>query len=124
LTHPGTFAEPLTEYLTLTNTTPEPLAFKVKTTAPKLYCVRPNANIVAPGESMKISVILQGYTTPLPKDFKCKDKFLIVSCPCPGFEDASKVAENWAALYQEHGQQGVQKKLRVNFIIEEDVRDD
>lgn len=73
---------------------------------------------------MKISVILQGYTTPLPKDFKCKDKFLIVSCPCPGFEDASRVAENWTALYQEHGQSGVQKKLRVNFIIEDDVRDD
>lgn len=73
---------------------------------------------------MKISVILQGYTMPLPKDFKCKDKFLIVSCPCPSFDDASKVAENWTTLYQQHGAEGSQKKLRVNFIVEDSARDE
>lgn len=111
----------MTEYLSLTNTSSERLAFKVKTTAPKLYCVRPNASVVEPGETKKISIILQGYTQPLPKDFKCKDKFLIVYCPCPDLEDVSKVAENWAALHKAHGDKGSQKKLRVNFIVEDDA---
>lgn len=107
----------------MANNTSEPLAFKVKTTAPKLYCVRPNASVVAPGESMKISLILQGFTQPLPKDYKCKDKFLIVSLPCPELEDASKVGENWAQLEAKHKDQLLQKKLKVNFEIE-DERDE
>ncbi|GEQ71479.1 hypothetical protein JCM33374_g5163 [Metschnikowia sp. JCM 33374] len=125
LTNTGNFAEPLTEYLTLHNTSSEALAFKVKTTAPKLYCVRPNASIVAPGESVEVSIILQGFTSPLSPDYKCKDKFLIVSCPCPTLNDPSKVAENWATLYQQYGQNGEQKKLRVNYVFDdEDAKDD
>lgn len=119
----GTFTEPATEHLYLANNTSEPLAFKVKTTAPKLYCVRPNASVVAPGESMKISLILQGFTQPLPKDYKCKDKFLIVSLPCPELDDPSKVGENWAQLEAKHKDQLLQKKLKVNFEIE-DERDE
>lgn len=100
------------------------MAFKVKTTAPKLYCVRPNASVIRPGESAKISITLQGFTKPLPKDYKCKDKFLIVSCPCPTLDDPTKVAENWASLNKLYGEKEVQKKLRVNFIVEEDSTDE
>lgn len=104
----------------LTNSSSQPLAFKVKTTAPKLYCVRPNASIIGPGESIKISLILQGFTQPLPKDYKCKDKFLIVSLPCPDLTDPSKVSEQWSALESKFRDQLLQKKLRVNFVIDED----
>lgn len=31
-----------------------PLAFKVKTTAPKLYCVRPNSDIIPPNSSTEV----------------------------------------------------------------------
>lgn len=72
---------------------------------------------------MKISLILQGFTQPLPKDYKCKDKFLIVSLPCPELEDSSKVGENWAQLEAKHKDQLLQKKLKVNFEIE-DERDE
>lgn len=72
---------------------------------------------------MKISLILQGFTQPLPKDYKCKDKFLIVSLPCPDLEDTSKVGENWAQLEAKYKDQLLQKKLKVNFIIE-DERDE
>lgn len=96
----------------------------MKTTAPKLYCVRPNASIVAPGESVKISLILQGFSQPLAKDYKCKDKFLIVSVPCPGLDDASKVSESWSQLESEHKDQLLQKKLKVNFIITSDDDED
>lgn len=102
------------------NNSSEPLAFKVKTTAPKLYCVRPNASVVKPGDSIKILLILQGFTEPLPKDYKCKDKFLIVSLPCPELEDDSKVGENWAQLEAKHKDQLLQKKLKVNFIIDDE----
>lgn len=108
----------------LTNTSSEPLAFKVKTTAPKLYCVRPNASIVPPGETVKISLILQGFTQPLPKDYKCKDKFLIVSLPCTDLDDPSKVGESWSALETKYKEQLLQKKLKVNFVIEDDDKDE
>lgn len=123
LTSLGTFTEPSTEYLFLSNSSDEPLAFKVKTTAPKLYCVRPNASIVPPGESVKISLILQGFTQPLAKDYKCKDKFLIVSLPCPGLDDASKVSESWPQLESKYKEQLLQKKLKVNFVVTSDDDD-
>ncbi|PVH17477.1 uncharacterized protein CXQ87_000363 [Candidozyma duobushaemuli] len=120
LTYKGNFTEPSTEYLHLTNSSSQPLAFKVKTTAPKLYCVRPNASIIGPNESIKISLILQGFTQPLPKDYKCKDKFLIVSLPCPDLADPAKVSEQWSALESKYADQLLQKKLRVNFVIDDD----
>lgn len=107
----------------MTNSTNEPLAFKVKTTAPKLYCVRPNASVVPPGETIRVSLILQGFTQHLPKDYKCKDKFLIVSLPCPDLEDSSKVGENWSQLEAKYKDQLLQKKLKVNFIIADDTQE-
>jgi hypothetical protein len=32
----------------------KPVAFKVKTTAPKLYCVRPNSEIIQPNSTMTV----------------------------------------------------------------------
>ncbi|KAG6868985.1 hypothetical protein C0993_006507 [Termitomyces sp. T159_Od127] len=53
------FKRPLTQLvkrtLTITNHNTLPIAFKVKTTAPKLYCVRPNSGRVEPGESLDVS---------------------------------------------------------------------
>lgn len=38
----------------LTNETGSPAAFKVKTTAPKKYCVRPNTGYVKAGETIDV----------------------------------------------------------------------
>lgn len=108
----------------MTNTSNTPLAFKVKTTAPKLYCVRPNASIIEPGSSIRISIILQGFSQPLPQDYKCKDKFLLVSLPCPDIDDTSNLSDYWPSLESKFKQQLVQKKLRVNYVIGEDVEGD
>lgn len=105
----GSFTKQITEYLTLSNPTNTPLAFKVKTTAPKLYCVRPNASIVQPGDSLQISIILQGFSQPLPNDYKCKDKFLLVSVPAPNSIDPSKVGESWSQLEAQFKPQVVSK---------------
>lgn len=66
--------------LTVTNnSTDTAVAFKVKTTAPKLYCVRPNSGRIGPGESVEVSVLLQPMKEDPPLGTKCKDKFLVQS---------------------------------------------
>ncbi|KAI9305483.1 PapD-like protein [Cunninghamella echinulata] len=57
--------QPIEEILYVKNVGNEPLAFKVKTTAPKKYCVRPN------------SIVFQPFREEPPPDYKCKDKFLV-----------------------------------------------
>ncbi|CAN8294916.1 unnamed protein product [Cochlearia groenlandica] len=66
----------------LTNTTLNFVAFKVKTTSPKKYCVRPNVGVVAPKSSCEFTVIMQALKEP-PPDMVCKDKFLIQSTAVP-----------------------------------------
>lgn len=81
------------------NTNSTPVAFKVKTTAPKLYCVRPNSDIIPPGKTADVQsklkwdeclvhllisysfwlVMLQAFKEEPALDLKCKDKFLILS---------------------------------------------
>ncbi|TPX35564.1 hypothetical protein SmJEL517_g02083 [Synchytrium microbalum] len=53
------------------------VAFKVKTTAPKQYCVRPNSGRIPPQGSIEVQVLLQTMKEDPPLDMKCKDKFLV-----------------------------------------------
>ncbi|XP_052170515.1 vesicle-associated protein 1-3 isoform X2 [Diospyros lotus] len=66
----------------LTNKTDKHVAFKVKTTNPKKYCVRPNNGIVLPGAACSITVTMQAQKE-APPDMQCKDKFLIQSAVAP-----------------------------------------
>ncbi|KMZ61950.1 hypothetical protein ZOSMA_49G00190 [Zostera marina] len=60
----------------LCNITSHYVAYKVKTTNPRNYCVRPNGGIILPGSTCDVTVLLQA-----PKqiifDYNCKDKFLL-----------------------------------------------
>lgn len=51
-------AGPLTQLvkrsLSVSNPNNQPVAFKVKTTAPKQYCVRPNSGRIEPGEKVEV----------------------------------------------------------------------
>ncbi|WJX90551.1 hypothetical protein P8452_72436 [Trifolium repens] len=58
------------------------IAFKVKTTSPKKYCVRPNIGIIKPNEKCDFTVTMQAQRT-APPDMNCKDKFLILSTVVP-----------------------------------------
>ena len=49
----------------LRNTTDQTLAFKVKTTAPKMYLVRPNSGILAPHASCDVSGARSGRAGPV-----------------------------------------------------------
>ena len=51
----GPFDRVVTEQLALTNTSDRRAAFKIKTTAPRRYCVRPNAGIVEPGQGTAVA---------------------------------------------------------------------
>nr|CAB3447367.1 unnamed protein product [Digitaria exilis] len=74
--------------LQLTNKTDKQVAFKVKTTSPKKYCVRPNNGIVAPRATADVVVTMQAQRE-APPDMQCKDKFLVQSAILPN-EDIPK----------------------------------
>jgi len=61
----------------ITNVTSKRVAFKVKTTSPKKYCVRPSHGFIEANSVKEVQVILQAQRE-APSSFqKCKDKFLI-----------------------------------------------
>uniref|UniRef100_A0A8C4PCW1 MSP domain-containing protein n=1 Tax=Dromaius novaehollandiae TaxID=8790 RepID=A0A8C4PCW1_DRONO len=63
--HELKFKEPFTDGVTtnlkLGNPTDRNMCFKVKTTAPCRYCVRPNSAIIDAGTSINVSVMLQPF---------------------------------------------------------------
>ncbi|XP_020267462.1 vesicle-associated protein 2-2-like [Asparagus officinalis] len=66
----------------LVNKTNEYVAFKVKTTSPKRYCVRPNTGVILPRSTCDFTVTMQAQKT-APPDMQLKDKFLIQSTIAP-----------------------------------------
>ncbi|CAI9291303.1 unnamed protein product [Lactuca saligna] len=64
--------------LQLTNKTDNHVGFKVKTTNPKKYCVRPNTGVVLPRSTCEVIVTMQAQKD-APPDMQCKDKFLLQS---------------------------------------------
>lgn len=73
---PGPFTEVVTSHLKLSNPTDRRICFKVKTTAPKRYCVRPNNGIVEPKSSALIAVMLQPFDIENQTD-RNKHKFMV-----------------------------------------------
>lgn len=51
---PGPLTILVKRTLSVTNNNAHPIAFKVKTTAPKQYCVRPNSGRIEPGETVSV----------------------------------------------------------------------
>lgn len=60
------------------------VAFKVKTTSPKKYCVRPSSGIIEPGSSKDVQVIMQAQREYPPSLEDVKDKFLVQYTAAPG----------------------------------------
>ncbi|KAF5311610.1 hypothetical protein D9611_009401 [Ephemerocybe angulata] len=114
------FRRPLTSLvkrsLTITNNNAQPIAFKVKTTAPKLYCVRPNSGRVEPGESQEVSVMLQALKEEPPLNAKCKDKFLIQSTVITPDKETMSLQEIWATTDTNEEGRVHQQKLRVTYL--------
>jgi len=64
--------------LELVNKTDQCVAFKVKTTNPRKYAVRPASGVVPRRGSFGISITMQA-PKEIPPDYHCKDKFLVQS---------------------------------------------
>ncbi|KAJ2158350.1 phosphatidylinositol-binding protein scs2 [Coemansia sp. RSA 552] len=105
--------------LQLTNKNNSPVAFKVKTTAPKQYCVRPNSGRIEPGDAVQIQISLQPMKEELPADFKCRDKFLIQSIQISPEMESMPMTELWSMVEREAKASISEKKLRVRYLPSE-----
>ncbi|OBA25068.1 PapD-like protein [Hanseniaspora valbyensis NRRL Y-1626] len=123
-----TFNAPYTEEqktidLKIVNDSEETIAFKVKTTTPQKYCVKPNSAILQAKSSQTVEIIylgddnelLQAHDPQFP--YVCRDKFLVQTLPCPyTFDDIHK---GWSSLESEFKGLLNAKKIKVNFSFTE-----
>ncbi|KAG0457160.1 hypothetical protein HPP92_022317, partial [Vanilla planifolia] len=99
--------------LQLFNKTDDHIAFKVKTTNPKKYCVRPNNGVVLPRSTCDVIVTMQAQRE-APADMQCKDKFLVQSAVInPGITATEITAEMFS---RESGNKVDEVKLRVVYV--------
>ncbi|EOX96279.1 Plant VAMP (vesicle-associated membrane protein) family protein isoform 1 [Theobroma cacao] len=97
----------------LTNKTEKYVAFKVKTTNPKKYCVRPNTGVVLPGSTCNVTVTMQAQKE-APPDMQCRDKFLLQSVVAPDGTTNKDVTSEM--FNKENGRVVEEFKLRVIYI--------
>ncbi|KAK8487297.1 hypothetical protein V6N11_012800 [Hibiscus sabdariffa] len=96
----------------LTNKTEKYVAFKVKTTNPKKYCVRPNSGVVLPGSSCNVTVTMQAQKEAPPEP--CRDKFLIQSVIAPDGSTNKDITPE--TFHKEDGRVVKEFKMRVIYI--------
>ncbi|THU64117.1 hypothetical protein C4D60_Mb01t23080 [Musa balbisiana] len=101
----------------LINKTDQYVAFKVKTTNPKKYCVRPNTGVVLPRSTCDVTVTMQAQKE-APPDMQCKDKFLLLSVIAENGVTTKDITSEMVATYlqffnKEPGKVVDEFKLRV-----------
>uniref|UniRef100_A0A096M065 Vesicle-associated membrane protein-associated protein B n=1 Tax=Poecilia formosa TaxID=48698 RepID=A0A096M065_POEFO len=104
----GPFTDVVTATLKLTNPTDRNVCFKVKTTAPRRYCVRPNSGIIDAGTSINVSVMLQPFE--YDPNEKSKHKFMVQSILAP--RDMTDMEGVWKEAKPE---ELMDSKLRCTF---------
>jgi len=99
--------------LKLTNASNGHVAFKVKTTAPKAYLVRPSSGVLKPSESQEVQIILQAQPQSQgEQQSNAQDRFLVQAVEIKENEPVAR--EDWAKFPKEkvHEQ-------KLNVIVEE-----
>jgi len=114
------FTQEVSQVLKLKNPHSDPVAFKVKTTAPKQYCVRPNSGRIEAGSSVEVQVLLQAMKEDPAPDAKCRDKFLVQSVAVTADKEFSNVASIWSHIEQTAKSSIQEKKIRVLFLPADD----
>ncbi|KAJ9190180.1 hypothetical protein P3X46_001408 [Hevea brasiliensis] len=99
--------------LHLLNKSENYVAFKVMTTNPKQYRVRPNAGVVPPRSTCDVIVTMQAQTEAAP-DMQCKDKFLLRSVVASPGATAKDV--NAEMFNKEAGHHVEECKLKVVYV--------
>ncbi|ODN75845.1 hypothetical protein L202_05838 [Cryptococcus amylolentus CBS 6039] len=100
-----------------------PVAFKVKTTAPKQYSVRPYSGRIEPGDSVDVNIMLQPMAEEPPAHAKCKDKFLVQSAFIHADDEVRSLSQMWTLLEQTNKAGIEEKKLKVVFLAPEGQAD-
>lgn len=77
--------------LRLKNVSRSRVGFKVKTTAPKSYLVKPSAGAVGPGEVAEVLVVIQNHVV---SKGAVSDRFLVQAVPCDDNVEVSK--DTWS----------------------------
>ncbi|KAK6935107.1 Major sperm protein (MSP) domain [Dillenia turbinata] len=96
------------------NKTEHHVAFKVKTTSPKKYFVRPNTGVIQPWDSCVIRVTLQPQRE-YPPDMPCKDKFLLQSTIVAAHTDVDELP---ADTFNKDSERQIEEcKLKVVYVI-------
>ncbi|XP_018568515.1 vesicle-associated membrane protein-associated protein B [Anoplophora glabripennis] len=104
----GPFNAPVTSYMKLTNPSDKRVMFKIKTTAPKKYCVRPNSGVLEPNSNIEIAICLQPFLfDPAEKN---KHKFMVQTVFAPDGE--INLEQLWKVLSPE---QLMDSKLKCVF---------
>ncbi|XP_031130438.1 vesicle-associated protein 1-2-like isoform X1 [Ipomoea triloba] len=98
----------------LFNKTDKHVAFKVKTTNPKKYCVRPNTGIISSKSLCEFKITMQAQREP-PPDMVCKDKFLVQSKVVP--EETSDKDITSETFSKDDGEYVQENKLRVILVV-------
>jgi MSP (Major sperm protein) domain len=87
-------------HLTITNVSDGDVAYKMKTTSPRRYFVRPNADVLPLGTAIDIEVALQAFDATPPDFHSCKDKFQLLVAPvsAAGAEAAIAFADGFTEV--------------------------
>ncbi|CAI9095644.1 OLC1v1031641C7 [Oldenlandia corymbosa var. corymbosa] len=99
--------------LKVSNTTENYVAFKVKTTSPRKYFVRPNTGVIQPWDSSVIRVTLQAQRE-YPPDMQCRDKFLLQSTVVPPNTDVDELPAD--TFNKDSGRVVEECKLKVVYL--------
>uniref|UniRef100_A0A336LKW3 CSON010373 protein n=1 Tax=Culicoides sonorensis TaxID=179676 RepID=A0A336LKW3_CULSO len=106
----GPFNVSVMSYMRLTNPTDKKILFKIKTTAPKKYCVRPNSGALDPKHTIEVAIALQPFV--FDPNEKNKHKFMVQSLVAPeGDFDADRL---WKEITPE---QLMDSKLKCVFEV-------
>ncbi|KAH8373653.1 vesicle-associated membrane protein-associated protein B/C [Drosophila serrata] len=95
----GPFNRPVVTIMSLRNNSAMPLVFKIKTTAPKRYCVRPNIGKILPYRSTQVEICLQPFI--YDQQEKNKHKFMVQSVLAPTDADLTDLNKLWKELEPE-----------------------
>ncbi|XP_050683466.1 vesicle-associated membrane protein-associated protein B-like isoform X2 [Leptidea sinapis] len=112
----GLFEQSCTTYMRLSNPTSDTVLFKIKTTAPKKYYVRPNSGLLDPYSKVEIAI------TPQPvhvePNERHKHKFMVQSVIAP--EGKTNIEQVWKEISPD---QLMDYKLRCVFEIPSGAND-
>jgi vesicle-associated membrane protein-associated protein A len=90
----GPFDRVVTSYLELKNPSEERVCFKVKTTAPRRYCVRPNNGTIEPNGKIRIAIMLQPMDAESQAE-RNKHKFMVQSTIIGRDDNTNTLDEIW-----------------------------